>query len=385
VFDPAGAGAVVCSDGEHAPLDPDAVREAQRSFEPVFSDIRWSEEALRLVAFPFRDRESRALVLEIGSSYLILERSLERGVGFIAVFAAIAFPLLVATSFLLARRAFAPIHKMIDELEQIDELHLAARLEPSRHRDEVSRLVVVINRMLERLEQAFALQKRVSSDVAHEIRSPLTALRGLMEVALRKERPAEEYRATMGESLEEVLRLTRLAEDLMSLAEADAGVFEIRQEKVDLQDLLTQVLRRFGPQAEAREVRLTLYAPERLFVTGDPDWLGRVVENLVDNALIHSPPKREVVVILCKTAAGPSHTGVPRVAISVEDSGPGIAPEHLPHIFERFYRADRARSRSEGGAGLGLAIAHQIARLHGGTIRVQSTVGEGSVFTVELP
>jgi heavy metal sensor kinase len=324
-------------------------------------------------------------VLEIGSSLLVLERSLEKGVGFIVLFAGIAFPLLVLTSFLLAHRVFAPVHRMIDELEQIDESHLKARLEPSPHRDELGCLVVVVNRMLERLEQAFALSKRVSSDVAHEIRSTLTALRGTMEVALRKERRAEEYRALLTESLEEVLRLSRLAEDLMSLAQADAGAFEIRQEKVDLQELLDKVLRCFANQAESRKVKLTLHAPERLFVTGDPDWLGRLMENLVDNAIIHSPPQGELVVALRKTGTSPDHQGVLRVAISVEDSGPGIAPEHLPHIFDRFHRADRARSRSEGGAGLGLAIARQIARLHGGTIRVQSTVGEGSVFTIELP
>jgi heavy metal sensor kinase len=278
----------------------------------------------------------------------------------------------------IAGRAVAPIGRVIRSVEQIDKASLAERLPPEDSIDEVGRLTAVINHMIERLEKAFESQRRFVSDVAHEIRSPLTALRGQIEVALRKERSSEEYRAVLNENLEEVLRISRIAEDLMSMARADAGVLQIQREKINLRDFLAGVIRRFKGRADEKNIRLEFVpTAEPITVSGDPDWLGRLVENLLDNAILHAPQMGRVEV---------SIRGADRFAtIAVEDNGPGIAAEHIPHIFDRFYRADPSRSRQGGGAGLGLAIACQIAVLHGGTISVASRPGQGSVFSVELP
>jgi two-component system OmpR family sensor kinase len=332
---------------------------------------------MRLVAWPFTDRGGRRLVLEVGGSSQVSVKALRHGVALTFVAVAGALLLLFVGSYLLARRAFAPIDRIVRRVELIDELNLDERIPPGHASDELGRLVVVINRMLARLQAAFEGQRRFASDVSHEIRSPLTALRGQIEVALRKERPPAEYRRVLEESLEEVLRLSRLAENLLSLARADAGVLEIQRVRLDLKEVVAEAVHRLGARATDKNVRLELAAPEPLFVVGDPDWLGRLIENLLDNALRHTPQMGRVRVAL---ARGEGHA-----VITVEDSGEGIPADDLPHLFERFYRVDRARSRDKGGAGLGLAIARQIAVLHGGAIQVRSTVGQGSTFEVLLP
>ncbi|MBI4858763.1 MAG: HAMP domain-containing protein [Candidatus Riflebacteria bacterium] len=371
------SGKIVCGDGETRPLAPEAVRQALASASPTTSEVRWQNEKLRLIAWPFRDSGGRWLVMEVGASHFVIERALGEGIAVLAISSALALLFLLGASFILASRALAPMDRIVWRVEQIDEANLKERLPVEERSDEAARLVVVVNRMLSRLERAFESQKRFSTDVAHEIRSPLTSLRGQIEVALRKARPEEEYRQVLRENLDDVLRLSRLAEDLMSLAQADAGVLEMRRLAVDLREMLSHVVRRFRTQADQKDIRLVLHAPEPLTVLGDPDWLERVVANLIDNALRYSPRLGQVEVRLAR--------GSGRAVISVTDSGPGIEPEHLPHLFERFYRAAPSRSRDEGGTGLGLAIAKQITDLHGASVRVESTVGQGSSFTVEIP
>lgn len=371
------SGEVLCSDGETAALAPQAVQQALQTNLPAFADVRWPAEFLRIIAWPFQDPNGRVLVMEVGCSYRVIEGALRKGFILMAVIDAAALLFLITGSYLLTRNAFVPIDQIVRRVEQIDEDRLEERLPMESRDDEAGRLVAVINRMLERLERAFEAQSRFSSDVAHEIRSPLTALRGMMEVTLRKERSTEEYRNVMQENLEEVLRLARLAEDLMSLAKADAGVLQIRRVRVKLREALQAVLARFKLKADEKNIELRLHAPEEVAVIGDPDLLGRLVENLVDNALIHSPQMGAVLVQLQRNED--------HVTISVDDHGTGIPPQHLSKIFDRFYRVDPARSREMGGSGLGLAIAQQIARQHGGSIRVQSTVGKGSVFLVTIP
>jgi two-component system OmpR family sensor kinase len=375
VYQP-GVG-VICSDGEPHALAPDAVHEAARQGRHVYGDLQLVDETLRFVEVPFRDVSGRALVLEVGGSNQLILQTLGRGVVVSSGVIAVALILLFVGSSLAAGRAFAPIDRIVRRVEQIDELNLNERIPPVGSADELARLIVVINRMLARLQAAFDAQRRFVSDVSHEIRSPLTALRGQIEVALRKARPPEEYRRVLDESFEEVLRLSRLAENLLSLARADAGVLEIQRLSVDLHEVLGDAVRRLGPRASEKNVLLELSAPEFVAVRGDPDWLGRLVENLIDNAIRHTPQMGRVRVTL-RTVDG-------QALVTIEDSGEGIPLEDQPHLFERFYRVDRARSRDKGGAGLGLAISQQIAMLHGGRIQVRSTVGQGSTFEVRLP
>lgn len=372
------AGRVVCSDGEEQPLATTLASKPGETPPPEYSDVRVAGETLRLMAWPFRDRSGRSLMMEVGVSKLIFENALKGDVALLVGMNLAAVALLVLGShYILARRAFTPLGQIVSRVEQIDEDSLAERIPQEQGSNELERLAAVINRMLERLERAFEAQHRFSSDVSHEIRSPLTALRGEIEVALRKERSVSEYQRVLAESLEEVLRLSRIAEDLMSLAQADAGVLEMRREEVDLKALLVGVLHRLTSEADDKDIQLELDASDDVLVSGDSIWLERLVENIVRNAILHSPHISTVRVAL--------HRKDRKAAVAVMDVGEGIPPEHLPHVFERFYRVDQSRSRNHGGAGLGLAIARQIAILHGGTIKVESTYGKGSTFVVELP
>jgi two-component system OmpR family sensor kinase len=371
------AGAVLCSDGERAPLAPTAVARARASRQPAFADLRQQGESLRLIAWPFQDRDGRRLVLEVGGSHAAIDRSLRTGALASLLINLAALALLLGASWLFSRRLLEPVDRMVRQLEGIDEARLSARVPDAGADHELGRLVGVLNRMLDRLEQAFTAQARFTSDVSHEIRSPLTALRGQIEVALRKERGATEYQEVLHESLEEVLRLQRLAEDLLSLAQADAGALEGLRVPVALGDLLARSVDRQRAAAASKGVSLQLHVAAPARVIGDPDLLGRLVENLLDNAIRHTAADGTVDVTL-EPAAG-------KATVAVCDTGEGIPPEHLPHVFDRFYRVDRARARATGGTGLGLAIAQQIALLHDGDLRVQSTVGEGCVFILELP
>jgi len=242
--------------------------------------------------------------------------------------------------------------------------------------DEMERLAETLNGMLARLEAAFAQTRRFAADAAHELRTPLAALRGGTEVALRAERTPEEYRRVLASSLEEVERLIRLAEDLLLLSRSSAGP-DVTRAQVDLEPMLLDVFdvgARLG-QAAGVSVRTDALAPAT--VRGDATALRRALLNLVENAIKYTPPGGKVDLGLT-TERG-------MAAITVADTGIGLDPVDADRIFEPFVRLDAARARDTGGAGLGLAIARSIAIAHGGTLTAESRPGAGSRFVLRLP
>jgi signal transduction histidine kinase len=229
--------------------------------------------------------------------------------------------------------------------------------------------------MLTRIEQLFHAQQRFVADVSHELRSPLTAVRGNMDLLRRGAANDPEERAqVLGAIDSEVERMSRLVSDLLLLARSDSGV-TLEKHPVELDTLLLDVYRQ--AQLTARSVRIALGAEDQAIVMGDRDRLKQVLLNLVDNAIKYTPAGGEVTLSLTKDDQW--------VRISVQDTGIGVAPEDVPHLFDRFYRVDKARSRDAGGTGLGLAIAKSVVDAHGGRITVDSKAGQGSIFTVWLP
>jgi signal transduction histidine kinase len=198
-----------------------------------------------------------------------------------------------------------------------------------------------------------------------------------MDVALRRERSAPDYRETLQSCREEIERLSRLTENLLALARADAGQTPAGREPVDLGMVCREICEQLVPMAMEHKLSLEVNATETVQTRGDPVALGQIVFNLVANAIQHTPPGERVQV------AARSHGA--EAEVTVTDTGPGIPAEHLPHLFERFYRVDRTRSRTFGGAGLGLAIVKMLTENHGGRIEVQSLMGQGTTFTVHLP
>ena len=275
----------------------------------------------------------------------------------------------------LARHALAPVDAMVNTARAIEAEDLSRRIEAADSTDELGRLAAVLNAMLERLERAFTVVKHFSADAAHELRTPLTILKGELEVALRSPPTPEEYRSVLVSCLEEVDRLSTLVTDLLFLARSDSGHMSSARTPVNLAAVLRDVCAALGALAETAQIRFTHDAPPDLWTLGSQTMLFRLIFNLGENAIKYTP-KGGTVTLTLEPHGTEAH-------LSVRDTGAGIAAEEQPHIFDRFYRADPARSR--GGSGLGLALARSIVLAHGGQISVESRVGQGSCFTVQLP
>jgi signal transduction histidine kinase len=279
-------------------------------------------------------------------------------------------------SFVVADRALRPVAMMTQTARAIAASRgFARRLEDTGGADELARLARTFNEMLASLEESYRLQQRFVADAAHELRAPLTAILGNLDLLSRTPGMTEEER---GEALDyadaEARRLSRIVSELLTLARADAGQ-TLERRPVELDRVLLDALSDARTLAKDRTIELRNFAPA--VVHGDADRLKQLLVNLLDNAAKYSPPESPITVGLT-TSNG-------EAALIVSDGGPGIDPEDLPHLFERFYRADLGRSRDPGGTGLGLAIVQWIVEQHEGTITIDSTTGLGTTVAVRLP
>ncbi len=277
----------------------------------------------------------------------------------------------------LANRALRPIDRITHTAQAISANALTRRIGYRGSADEVGRLAITFDRMLDRLQDAFDRERRFTADASHELRTPLTAIKGRISVTLNQSRTPEEYVNTLLALEQEVDRMSRLSNDLLFLARLEQGHLRSSPSALVLSDLLDTLLEQVQPLAELRNIALSGNIPSNLFIYADLDYLIPLFLNLLDNAIKYTPIGGKVTLLAEIKGA--------EVCVALSDTGSGIAPEHLPHLFERFYRVEADRSRSTGGAGLGLAIAWEIARAHGGKLSVQSQLGLGTTFTVHLP
>jgi heavy metal sensor kinase len=293
----------------------------------------------------------------------------------------IAYPVTLAVASLggifLAGRALSPIDRLTRLARRISAEDLSQRLDLRLPDDEVGRLARTFDEMIARLEDAFQRQRQFTADASHELRTPLTAIKGQAEVALSRPRDAVAYREVLQAVNEEVDRLIRMVGSLLTLARADAGQISIASEPVSLGDLVDAAVEQVHPMAEKHSLGLRVVSGPSVVLQADEDLLLQLLLNLLDNAIKCTPSGGQVTVGW--------RVNDREIELQVRDTGVGIGPEHLPHIFDRFYRADKARSRAEGGAGLGLSISRWIAEAHGGSISVWSEPGQGTTFTVTIP
>ena len=296
-------------------------------------------------------------------------------------FAGVPLVLLLASlgGYFLARKSLAPIASMNSQTQRISAENLSQRLDVNNPRDELGRLATTINDLLTRLESAFNEQQRFIADASHELRTPLAVLRGETEVALAKQRNADEYQESLSLIQEEAERLSRIVEDLFILARQpiDAPAALIR-ERVSLNDAVKDCARAAQVLATRKGVRLTTENNSAsIHLNADKELITRMILNLLDNAVKYTPAGGEISLALTRQNGN--------AEIVVRDTGIGIPEVDRQRIFDRFYRVDKARSRALGGAGLGLSIVRWIVEVHGGEIRIDSTPGRGSTFTVDLP
>jgi heavy metal sensor kinase len=289
-----------------------------------------------------------------------------------------AIGLAIVGGYFLAARMLAPVGAMADKAREITADSLTQRLPVENAEDEFGRLATVFNDTLSRLQDAFERLRRFTADASHELRTPLTAMRSVGEVALRNPRDASAYRDVIGSMLEEVDRLTRLVESLLTLTRADSGKILLTPEILDLKALAANVIDQLRVLADEKQQQLTLRAPIAIHAMADAALLRQALTNLIHNAIKYTPNGGAISVEL-------DAMNSKLAAIEVRDTGPGIPAAHRDRIFDRFYRVDASRSREEGGVGLGLAIARWAIEANGGHIELASDGGRGSLFRVLLP
>ena len=276
----------------------------------------------------------------------------------------------------IARKGMEPLTNIATTAHRITASHLHERIAAARWPRELAELARAFDAMLDRLEDSFIRLSQFSANLAHELRTPINNLRGEAEVALSRPRSSEEYQQILASSLEECEQLSRMIDGMLFLARADNQDAAIERVAIDARKEIEAVREFYEALAREQEVEVICQGNARL--SGDPDLFRRAISNLLANALQHTPPKGAVHIRISGVDAG-------RVRIDVRDSGAGIAPEHLPKIFDRFYRVDRSRSQRARGTGLGLAIVRSIMQLHGGNASIQSTVGKGTVVSLDFP
>jgi heavy metal sensor kinase len=358
------------------PLSAEARRNASRGRETFETITLPRQERVRLVTLPVRRDGQPAGLIQVGIVLRRVEAALRRYLQILLALVPVGLGLAAAGGAWIAGGALAPVRAMTRQAREITAEDLARRVPRRGSDDELDYLADTLNAMLARLEAAFGELRRFTADAAHELRTPLTALKGGLEVALRHPRSADEYARTLRESLEEVDRLVRLAEDLLLLSRTTAGAGLARQ-RVEMEPVLLDVLDTGLRLAGGRGVTVRVGGIEPVAVKGDATALRRLLLNLVENAVKYTPEGGMVELSLTRSG--------PEVLVRVRDTGIGIDPADAGRVFEPFVRLDDARSRETGGAGLGLAIARSIAVAHGGAIVLDSAPGAGSLFTVRLP
>lgn len=348
----------------------------RRRYETVITEAG----SFRLLSAPVSVNDTRVAVAQVAQS---LQNEITT-LADLRQLLAIALPALLALSALggafLASRALAPMQRVQRDVEGIIQSgDLSRRVGKTLQPDEVGELAQTFDRLLERVQQAVRRERQFIADASHELRSPLTVFRGELSVALSRPRTAQDYQETLVQLDGSASEMSALVEDLLLLARADAPSPSEAAPACDARALVLRVCERMRPLAAARDISLTVHDPnpgQPLAVRGTEIKLQRVFVNLLDNAIRYTPDGGSIAVEVAE-AGGQTH-------ISIADTGIGIPPEHVPHIFERFYRVESSRSREAGGSGLGLAIAQHIVRSFGGDIRAESQPGKGSRFTVSL-
>jgi heavy metal sensor kinase len=285
--------------------------------------------------------------------------------------------LAMVSGYWLVRRALRPVDDVTQRAEGITSTNLSERLPVIKTGDELERLSTSLNGMIARLEDAFRHINRFSADASHELRTPLTILQLELEAIAQHHRLSPEMMEQIGSALEETQRLSKIVDNLLTISRLDAGEARMEKVRLDLAELASSTTDQMHLLAEEKSISLHCNPTGKIWVQGDKARLKQVIVNLVDNAIKYTPEGGAVAVVV----AADRNTAT----LEVADNGIGIAAEALPHVFERFYRADKARSRESGGSGLGLAIVKAICNAHSGDVKIVSSEGVGSRFIVELP
>lgn len=359
------------------PMSPDTYVSALQGHTIIETVRKLGRYPVRIVTKPIFLREKVVAIVQVGSSLEGLDEIFHPlayifGIGIIASVATAS----VVGSF-LARKALKPVAEITGMARRIGAENLNERLDIEVAQDEIGRLASTINEMIERLEKSFRQIKQFTADASHELKTPLTILKGEMEMALRSKDDVEYMREVLKSSLEEIDRMSYIVRNLLDLAKMDVEKEAMPRDRVDLDRVFAERFEHFRKHAHENGIRMEMLRAAPSVVLGDQVRLSQLLFNLIDNAIKYTHQGGSVELSL-------DHDGG-MAEIRVKDTGVGISREDIPYIFDRFYRVDKARTREVGGAGLGLSICREIAVSHGGTLTVESAPGAGSTFIARLP
>lgn len=314
-------------------------------------------------------------VLQTGTSLHEARNVLKRLTFVLSIMIPLAILIACLAGWFLAKRSFEPVDDMISQARSITAAYLKSRLPRSHAGDELDRLAETLNQMIDRIESSTRAVQEFSSDVSHELKTPLAIIKGEIDLALRRARSAEELIKTLNSIEGEVDELIRLVDDLMILVRNDAQQLKIQKVRVSLSDLFIAVMERFKKRAQDKQVQLSAGEIQQAHISGDAVYLKRIFSNLIDNAIKFTPAGGSVTADIL--------TDGTTASIHVTDTGMGIHPDIQQKVFSRFYRSDEARSYE--GAGLGLNIVKALCDAHGATVSIESKIGFGSKISVKFP
>jgi len=365
-------------DASKFPLSQEAYADAlsgTNSYETFLVDGR---HPIRVITMPILREKKLVNLVQVGTSLEAVKETLRNLRIFL--FTAVPSVLVFATLFarFLARRALKPISKIIKTARDIGQgQELSQRIPVFKVQDELGQLALTFNEMMDRLENSFAQMRQFSSDASHELRTPLTVLQGQNELVLSKLRDPKEYQEVIISNLEEIKYMSKVLEDLFVLSRSDENQVLLNYKRMDLRDLVEEVCRHAEILAEEKNISIVIAFLEQVKINGDEVRLRQMVWNILHNGIKYTQPGGELKVSLLEESGF--------ALLSIQDTGIGIPEKDLPFIFDRFYRVDKARSKDEGGSGLGLSICRHIAEAHKGKIKVESKPGLGTWFKIHIP
>lgn len=316
-------------------------------------------------------------LIEVGGTLTSNERLLHRLLMTLLLGLPVVLGVVILGGYILTKRALQPVQTMMRAAQDITLSHLSRRLPTLQSDDEIAHLTTVLNQMIARLDESFQNTARFTADASHELRTPLTIIRGELEAILLRQKLEPALRDAVASLLEEAERLVGIVEGLFALSRLDTGEAQTERVRFDLARLAQTTAEQMCLLAEVKHIELVYDTAACVEIEGDRSRLKQVVVNLLDNAIKYTPEQGRV------SLAVRAQNG--SALLEVSDTGPGVSAVALPHLFERFYRADEVRSREIGGAGLGLSIVQSICTAHGGTVTAANTPPGGCRFTVELP
>ncbi|OLC94886.1 MAG: hypothetical protein DMG11_10795 [Acidobacteria bacterium] len=344
---------------------------------PSFTDLHTDQGTLRFRNEVIVDAFGGTYLFLVGAAVKPMEDALRAFLRSLAWLIPTGVLLAAIASWWMAGKALQPVAALAGAAREIGLSRLDRRLPVRGTDDELDHLAREFNETLAQLEKAVGEMKQFTASISHELRTPLAVLRGEAEIALMQADTTEQYRRVLGSQLEEFEKLTRMINQLLTLARAESGEVEIAQDSVDLSAMTESLAEQLQPVAASKDVSLTWNCEKGAMVRGDASWIERIVLNLVDNAIKFTPSGGNVKVRVSRDTRN--------TALEVQDDGIGIPSEALPHIFERFYRADPSRSNRADGAGLGLSLVKWAIDQHRGSVQVDSTPGHGTHVTVQFP